>query len=139
MNKTILIGNAGSEVEFKPLNSGDSVAEVSLATSENYKSGGEWQTKTSWHSLVFWNKQAEKAQKQIGKGSLIALEGKLTYDSWTDDDGKKREKAKIVVLSFKVLNKTYKDEQPQSEPQPKEAPQPVGATESGGDDSDLPF
>ncbi len=54
INKVILIGRLGKDPEVRILTSGESVANVTLATSENWKDkSGKTQEKTEWHNLVF--------------------------------------------------------------------------------------
>ena len=55
INKVILIGNLGKDPEVRYLDSGVAVANLSLATSENYKNKeGERVTQTEWHDVVLW-------------------------------------------------------------------------------------
>ena len=54
VNKVILLGNAGSDPEMTAMPSGDAVATISIATSEqwNDKATGEKKEKTEWHRVV---------------------------------------------------------------------------------------
>ena len=55
-NKVQLIGHLGSKLDLKSLESGKSVGNVSLATSEVYKNQkGERVEETIWHNLVVWD------------------------------------------------------------------------------------
>ena len=66
VNKVILIGNLGKDPEVKYLDNGVAVANLSLATSENYKNkDGEKDTQTEWHDIVFWRGLAEVAEKYL--------------------------------------------------------------------------
>jgi hypothetical protein len=63
-NKVQLIGHLGSKLDLKSLDSGKSVGNVSLATSEVYKNQkGERIEETIWHNLVVWDKTAENLAK----------------------------------------------------------------------------
>ena len=63
INKVILIGNLGNDPEVRYLDSGVAVANLSLATSENYKNkDGERVTQTEWHDVVLWRGLAEVAE-----------------------------------------------------------------------------
>ena len=89
LNRVMLIGNLGADPEIKHLESGTSVANFSLATSESYKDkSGEWQDKTEWHNIVAWGKAADRTEK-LKKGQRIYLEGKLTTESWERDEAKR--------------------------------------------------
>ncbi len=109
-NKVQLIGHLGSKLDLKNLESGKSVGNVSLATSEVYKNQkGERVEETIWHNLVVWDKTAENLAKFTDKGSEIAVEGKLTNRSYTDKNGDKKLVTEIVVNEFLLLDKKPKD------------------------------
>jgi single-strand DNA-binding protein len=109
-NKVQLIGHLGSKLDLKSLESGKSVGNVSLATSEVYKNQkGERVEETIWHNLVVWDKTAENLAKFTDKGSEIAIEGKLTNRSYTDKNGDKKGITEIVVNEFLLLDKKPKE------------------------------
>ncbi len=99
VNRVILIGNLGADPEIRSLPSGDSVANLRIATSETWKdkNTGEKQERTEWHSVVFFGKLAEVAQKYLRKGSKIYVEGKLRTRKWQDKDGQDRYSTEVVV------------------------------------------
>ena len=69
LNKVLLIGNLGRDPELKSTPSGQQVARFSVATTETWKNqAGEKQSKTEWHNIVVWGKQAEIAEKYLRKG-----------------------------------------------------------------------
>ena len=112
VNKVILIGHAGSEADVKDLESGTKLAQFSIATSENYRDkSGEWQSTTEWHRITTWRTMAEKAERQIRKGTKLYLEGKLTTRKWQDKDGNDRYTTEVVANYFRVLDKIEADGQ----------------------------
>lgn len=105
LNKVLLIGRIGQDIELRNTPSGHKVANVSLATSEHFKDqGGNKQEKTEWHRLVFWNKQAEIVQKYCRKGTQLYVEGTLQTREWQDKDGNKRYSTDIVVRNLQLLD-----------------------------------
>ena len=103
-NKVQLIGHLGAAPTIKSFGSEKKLANFSLATKEVYYSkDGERITDTQWHNIVCWNKTAEIAEKYLDKGSEIAIEGKLTNESWEDKDGNKRYMTKVVVSELLML------------------------------------
>jgi len=56
VNKVILIGNVGNDPDGKEMPNGNTVVNLSLATSENWKDkiSGEQKEKTEWHRVVFF-------------------------------------------------------------------------------------
>lgn len=145
VNRVILVGRAGKDIEIKITPAGLQIGNFSLATSENIKKGDNWEEKTEWHNIVLFGKQAEYAQEKILKGNMIYLEGKIQTRSWTGDDDVKRYKTEIVGSVVKNLSPKQEGDKhqpkPQSEPKPQtqqqqSKPQYQGG---GGGDDDLPF
>ena len=104
-NSVQLIGRLGKTPEFKQLESGKMVANVSIATNDIYKnSKGEKVIETQWHNLVAWGKNAENFQKILGKGDEVAIQGKLTHRSYEDKEGNTRYVTEVVVNEFVKLS-----------------------------------
>ena len=78
INKVILIGNLGNDPEVKYTAGGSAVANVTIATSENWKdkATGENQERTEWHRVVFFGRLAEIVGEYLKKGSQIYIEGR---------------------------------------------------------------
>jgi single-strand DNA-binding protein len=106
VNKVTLIGNLGKDPEKRTLPSGASYVRFSLATNEAYKDkDGEWKNLTEWHNIIMWRELADRAEKQLKKGSLVYIEGKLTTQSWQDQDGKTAYRTEINANTFRSLEK----------------------------------
>ncbi len=105
-NKVILIGNLGKDPEIRRLESGAVVARLALATNENYKDkNGNWQTITEWHDIVAWRILAERAERDLKKGSLAFIEGKITTRKWQDKEGNDRYTTEVVASQLRPLEK----------------------------------
>jgi len=112
INKVILIGNLGKDPEVRHLESGVSVARFSVATNESYQDKNkEWQTVTEWHDVVVWRGLAERAERQLHKGSLVFVEGKLTHRKWQDKEGNDRYTTEVVANTFRSLEKRESTQQ----------------------------
>ena len=104
-NKVQLIGNLGTDVEFKKLENGHTLARVPLATKEVYKNKeGEKIVDVQWHQLIAWGKVAEIMQVILKKGREIAVEGKLQHRVHIDKTGKTWYFSEVVVNEFLLLN-----------------------------------
>jgi single-strand DNA-binding protein len=98
VNKVILIGNLGRDPEIRYLQSGDPVANFSLATSESWTGkDGQKQERTEWHKVEVFGKPAQVVRDYLSKGRQVYVEGSIRYDEWTDKDGNKRYMTKIRV------------------------------------------
>ena len=106
INKVTLIGNLGRDPEVRKLESGTSVAKFSVATNENYRDkNGEWQTITEWHNVVAWRNLAERAERDLKKGGMVYIEGKISTRKWQDKDGNDRYTTDIVANHLRSLER----------------------------------
>lgn len=105
LNKVQLIGRLGQDPEVKYMQSGDAVANISLATSETWKDkkSGEKKEATEWHRLVMYGRLAEIAGEYLQKGSHIYVEGKLKTRKWQDRDGNDRYTTEVQCNEMKML------------------------------------
>jgi len=105
VNKVILVGNLGKDPEVRYLQSGEAVANVTIATSDAWtdKASGEKKEATEWHRVVFYRRLAEIVEQYLKKGSSIYVEGKLKTRKWTDKDGQERFTTEIVADSMQML------------------------------------
>jgi single-strand DNA-binding protein len=104
INKVILVGNVGNDPEIKTMQSGDRVANLSIATSESWKdkATGERKEKTEWHRVVVFNQNLVGiVESYIKKGSKVYVEGQLETRKWTDKDGNDKYTTEIVLTRFK--------------------------------------
>lgn len=99
INKVILVGNLGQDPEKKMLPSGESMVNISVATSENWtdKATGERKERTEWHRVAIFGRQADVVAQYCRKGSKVYLEGKLQTRKWTDQNGQDRYSTEVVL------------------------------------------
>ena len=83
LNKVMLIGNVGTEPEFKATAAGTPLVSLSLATNEKWtdKSGNK-QEKTEWHRCTAFGRTAELIGQYVHKGSKVYVEGKITTNQY---------------------------------------------------------
>lgn len=104
VNKVILVGNLGRDPEIRSTQDGTRVANLSLATSENWrdKNTGERREKTEWHRVVIFNERlVEVAEKYLRKGSKIYIEGQLQTRKWQDQSGQDKYSTEVVLNRFR--------------------------------------
>lgn len=105
VNKVILIGHTGSDPEIQTFDGGQTLAKVSLATNEYYRTkNNEKQQRTVWHRLVFWGKMAEVIQRYCKKGNQLYIEGRIDNRTYEDKEGKTQYISQVVVTSFQFLS-----------------------------------
>lgn len=149
VNKVILIGRLGGDPEVRYSPSGTAFANISVATSEQWrdKQTGEQKEQTEWHRVVFSGKIAEIAGEYLRKGSEVYLEGKLRTRKWTDQSGVEKCTTEIQVgvggvmqmLGGKQDAGQQQKSQQQSKPQIQSQQQPSNEPPMDFDDTDIPF
>ena len=136
VNKVLLLGRLGQDIELRYTPNGDAVGNVTMATSETWKdkSIGERKEKTEWHRLVIWGRRAEGLKDYLLKGTQIYVEGRLQTRQWEAKDGGKRSTTEVRVDSIEFVggargtadrpaaNNTTSDYQAQSAPKPDAVP-----------------
>ena len=103
LNKVLLIGRLGADPEIKQTQGGKGFASLSVATSENWKdkNSGEKKEKTEWHRVVIFNEGLVNVVKQyLKKGAQIYVEGQLTTNKYTDNNGQEKYSTQIVLQGY---------------------------------------
>lgn len=109
INKIILVGNLGKDPDIRTLENGTKVGTFSVATNESYKDkNDQWQTLTEWHNVVVWRGLAERAERELKKGGMVYIEGKLTHRKYQDKDGVERSITEIVANTCNSLERKEK-------------------------------
>ena len=99
VNRVTILGNLGNDPEVKYTASGSAIANLTVATSEEWKdkTTGESKSLTEWHRVVLFGKLAEVAGEYLRKGSQVYIEGQLRTRKWTDNSGVEKYTTEIVV------------------------------------------
>jgi single-strand DNA-binding protein len=103
VNKVILIGNLGADPEIRRTQDGRPIANLRVATSENWrdKATGERKEKTEWHRVVIFNEGlCRVAEQYLKKGMKVYLEGQLQTRKWTDQQNIERYSTEVVLQGF---------------------------------------
>ena len=100
LNKVMLIGNLGADPEVRSFQNGGKVANLRIATSEQWKdkNTGERKERTEWHSVVLNSDGlVGVAERYLRKGSKVYIEGQLRTRKWQDQSGNDRYTTEISV------------------------------------------
>ena len=100
VNKVILIGNLGADPEVKSFQNGGRIANLRIATSENWKdkATGEKKERTEWHTVTLSSDGlVGVAERYLRKGSKVYIEGQLRTRKWQDQSGQDRYSTEINV------------------------------------------
>ncbi|SET17793.1 single-stranded DNA-binding protein [Paracoccus homiensis] len=103
VNKVILIGNLGRDPEIRTFQNGGKVANLRIATSEQWKdrNTGERREKTEWHSVAIMSEGlVNVVERFLKKGSKVYVEGQLETRKWQDQSGQDRYSTEVVLRGF---------------------------------------
>lgn len=137
VNKAIIVGNLGQDVDLKYTSSGSAVCNFSVATSYKRKNAetGDYIEETEWHRITAFGRTAEVCEDYLSKGSSVYIEGRLRTRKWTDDAGIDRYSTEIIAENVQFLSrKNAEAEQTPAKPQEPTPPKPQQDR-----DDDIPF
>ena len=100
LNKVMIIGNLGADPEVKSFQNGGRIANLRIATSENWKdkATGERKERTEWHTVVINSDGlVGVAERYLRKGSKVYIEGQLRTRKWQDASGNDRYSTEVSV------------------------------------------
>jgi single-strand DNA-binding protein len=132
VNKIIIVGNLGRDVDLKYTKEGKTVCNFSVGVTE--RKGQD----TEWFNIVAWEKLAEICAEYLKKGSQVYIDGRQKTDSW-EHEGEKKYKQTVVANNMTMLGQAGGGGHATGSNQSSGNPSSAG---SGGDefeDSDIPF
>lgn len=103
VNKVILIGNLGADPEIKSFQNGGKIANIRIATSEQWKDRmtGERKERTEWHNVVINGEGlVGVVERYLKKGSKVYIEGSLRTRKWQDRDGNDKYTTEVVIAGI---------------------------------------
>lgn len=129
LNKVILIGRLANDPELKYTPSGVALSSFRVAVNRPMGPNAQGEREADFIDVVAWRQNAEFAANYLGKGRLVAIEGRLQVRSWVQDDGQRRKWTEVVCDHLKSLERPRE----QSQGGGTEAPVAVGAGIEGPD------
>jgi len=152
INRVVLTGNLTRDPELRNTGGGTPVCSLRIATNTRRKdSSGNWVDKPNYFDVTVWGAQGENCATYLKKGRPVAIDGRLEWREWQDNQGNKRQSIEIVADSVQFLGSRDNPENggtsrftPESDVPADTADfetAPAGASsESGGSaDDDIPF
>jgi single-strand DNA-binding protein len=137
MNRVLIAGRLTRDPEMRKLPTGKTVTQFAVATND-YRGGSE---KAEFHSVVTWDRLAEICGQYLGKGQLVAIEGRIQTRQWEDEAKQKHWRTEIVASSVEMMaGKRKKDYATEAAAQALETQanelgmQPAGYAGADGDD-----
>ena len=108
MNKIILIGRLTKDVDLRFTESGKAVANFTLAVDRPYKNQ-KGKQEADFIRIVVWGKLAENCGNHLGKGRLVAVDGRLQIRSYEGQDGQRKYITEVVAETVKFLDRAKEE------------------------------
>lgn len=105
INKVLITGNLTRDPELRETPSGFQVLNFGVAVNDRKKnqSTGQWEDYANFVDCTMFGNRAASVSRFLGKGSKVAIEGKLRWSQWEAQDGSKRSKLEVIVDEIKFM------------------------------------
>lgn len=143
INSVVLMGRLTYDPELRTTPTGLSVVRFQIACDRNYQARGE-ERKADFIDVTAWRQTAEFVSRYFRKGSMIAIEGSIQTDNFTDKDGNKRKSVTVVANNVSFCGSKAESTTNPNPAFAQPAPSYASADNSDfeeivDDDDDLPF
>jgi single-strand DNA-binding protein len=96
LNRVMLIGRLGANVEAKQTQNGTPFSRFSVATNRRWKDGNqEVREETDWHNVILW--RSDNLTPYLTRGEKVYVDGRLQTRHWEDNEGRKHSASEIVA------------------------------------------
>jgi single-strand DNA-binding protein len=108
INRVVLIGRLARESEARQTNQGETVVDFTLAVDKRPRRGEDQEP--NWFRISAFGKTAEYVTTYLGKGRLVAVDGRLDHRKYQDRDGNNREAISIIADNVQGLDRPREDD-----------------------------
>ncbi len=130
LNRVILIGRNTREPELRFTGAGAAVANFSIAVDRPFLNA-QGERDTDFIRVVAWRKLAETCANYMGKGRLVAVEGRLQVSRYQTPEGENRTSTEVVADTVRFLEKPREGSFPGGASQEFQTPRESTGSESG--------
>jgi single-strand DNA-binding protein len=136
INRVVISGNLTRDPELKATASGMSVLKLGVAVNDRRKNQqtGEWEDFPNFVDVTVFGQRGESLSRFLEKGSKVAIEGKLRWSQWENQQGEKRSKLEVIADDIEFLSPRGEGGGGRSYSGPTEMPAPDPIAEE-----DIPF
>jgi single-strand DNA-binding protein len=152
INRVVLTGNLTRDPELRSTSSGTSVCSLRVACNTRRKdqSTGDWVDKPNFFDVTVWGAQGENCARFLAKGRPVAIDGRLEWREWQDQNGNTRQSIDIIADAVQFLGGrddsggggngfTPRSDVPADTSDFAPAGAPAGGVSNNAGDDDIPF
>ena len=103
INRVIVTGNLTRDPEVRDLPGGNAVCKLRIAVNTRRKEGDNWVDKPNYFDVTIFGRQGENAAQYLSKGRGVAIDGRLEWREWQDQQGNKRQSVDIIADNVQFL------------------------------------
>lgn len=105
INRVVLTGRLTRDPELRSFPSGTAVCSMRIAfnTRKKDQATGEWGEKPNFVDVSVWGRQGELAAQYLAKGRAVALDGRLEWREFQDQQGNNRQAIEVVADNIEFL------------------------------------
>ena len=108
INRVVLVGRLTHNPEPKVTPSGKKVVDFQIAVQKRVKPA-DGAPDADFFRVTAWERTAEYVSNYLGKGRLVAVDGRLQSRKYTTQDGSNREVVEIVADNVQSLDRPRDD------------------------------
>ncbi len=120
VNNVVLVGRLTRDPDVRTTPNGKQVANFSLAVDRRFKSQDGQDA--DFFNVVAWGNSADFVAKYLGKGRLVAVEGRLQQRKYTTQEGHVRDVVEVVADNVQGLDRPRDDSGGGYSPSQSQAP-----------------
>src|SRR3954447_4856033 len=144
INRVVITGNLTRDPELRSTGSGTSVCSLRIASNSRTKDGsGNWVDKPNYFDVSVWGAQGENCTQYLAKVRPVAVDGRLNWREWQDQQGNKRQSIDIIADSVQFLGSRDGGDNGGRFPPQSDVPADTSDYQSepagGAGDDDIPF
>lgn len=135
INRTVIVGNLTRDPELRTAGQTTAVSlRVAVNDRKKDQQTGQWVDAPGYYNVTAFGGLADNVARYTRKGSQVAVDGRLRWHEWHDQQGNKRESIEIVAQDIQFVGPRPDAQQPQGgggwagqgQPQQQQQPQQGG-------------
>ena len=112
--KSVFVGNIGGDAELRYTQSGQAVANFSLAVNRKWTGkDGQKQEETTWVRVAVWGKLAEAIHTYLTKGKMVLVESdRIVAKAYVGSDGEAKANLEVTANEIRLLGGNGRSDAP---------------------------
>lgn len=107
INRVNISGNLTHDPELRATAGGTQILAFGVAVNDRRKNQqtGEWEDVPNFVDCIVFGQRAEAVSRFLSKGAKVAIEGKLRYSAWENNEGQRRSKLEVIVDEIEFMSR----------------------------------